>query len=207
MPIHVEAAAPPAAVIAAFCDLAAGLDNRSSRKVRSSCEMNQHSCGEEAARKTQRATKPREANPTQRKAFLHPSASARVVTVGMMRSEPIEMPMSSIDVPQAFSSGSPGAGFGIHLDRKTDEVGNMGPCTAPIRAITTHMPLRPKWSPAVGTRMQQIAERNKASVITFLEPSLSASAPPGTWVKKYPVAIAASMLPLAAVVISISACM
>eukprot|EP00966_Prymnesium_polylepis_P100382 2325377-Prymnesium_polylepis.1 len=73
------------------------------------------------------------------------------------------MPMSSIDVPHAFSSGSPGAGRGIQRERKTEEVGNMGPWTAPISAITTHMPDSPNQSPAVGTRMQQTADSARAS--------------------------------------------
>jgi len=94
------------------------------------------------------------------------------------------MPMSSMLVPQAFSSPPSGDFRGIHRLRKTVLVGNKGPCTAPMTAMITQRPLMPSTSQLAGIAKQHSALNANAVVITFLAPSWSASAPPGTCVKK-----------------------
>jgi len=117
-------------------------------------------------------------------AFRQPKLPARVLAAGMMSREPTEMPMSSMLVPQAFSSAPPGVFFGIHLLRNTVLVGKSGPCTAPMTAITAQRPGTPNMSVHMGTIRQHIELSPMAMVTTVFAPSLSASAPPGTCVKK-----------------------
>eukprot|EP00408_Alexandrium_pacificum_P030945 CAMPEP_0171286500 /NCGR_PEP_ID=MMETSP0790-20130122/69061_1 /TAXON_ID=2925 /ORGANISM="Alexandrium catenella, Strain OF101" /LENGTH=85 /DNA_ID=CAMNT_0011755979 /DNA_START=228 /DNA_END=482 /DNA_ORIENTATION=+ len=85
-----------------------------------------------------------------------------------MTSDPTEMPMSNMLVPQAFSSQPPGVFRGIHLLRKTVLVGNSGPCTAPMVAMVTQSPLMPKRSMLVGIAMQHKELNARATVTTFL---------------------------------------
>mmetsp|Transcript_61758 Transcript_61758/g.162223 ORF Transcript_61758/g.162223 Transcript_61758/m.162223 type:complete len:204 (-) Transcript_61758:454-1065(-) len=177
--------AAAAAVVPAPAGFAAGFFGTfSSRKLSSSAEMKLHLDGSSAASWCHRAVKPRLARPMIWYARRHPRLPARVLATGMMSREPTEMPMSSMLVPQAFSSALPAVFFGIHLLRNTVLVGKSGPCTAPMAAITTHSPGTPNISVHMGISMQQIELRPMAMVTTVFAPSLSARAPPGTCVKK-----------------------
>ena len=71
-------------------------------RVSSAAEMHQHWLGASAARRCHAQAKATVARPTVVYVPRQPTASASELAVGMMSSEPSEMPMSSIEVPHAY---------------------------------------------------------------------------------------------------------